>query len=127
MNIDFILFSFFQQLIKNYAQKSKNRESEKTYMELMSIPKANLIALLRQLIQKQKPTEAVIPGEGGDAEEGDRRENRERELDNCIEGPLMAEIAVAAREHQVRHQRNSDVQQEKHRPRKPRPPQAGIV
>lgn len=83
-------------------------EKEMAYIELVCITMADHIAVMAELVKEEEPAKAILLDEAREAEEGERSDNRERELHHHIIGAAMTGITSGASKDKMGKERDSD-------------------
>lgn len=65
-----------------------------TYIELRHVVGSHSFALIAELVEKEEPSETILPDEASEAEEGEGGDGGERDLHNAVVGPRVVAVAV---------------------------------
>lgn len=67
-----------------------------THIELSRVSISDRLALINELIEEQEPPKTVLPNEPGEADERQRGDAAERELNDAVVGPGVLAVAGGA-------------------------------
>ena len=100
---------------------------KRTHVELIGVASPNSGALIPKLIEEEEPSETKLANKSRETKKRKGSKAAERKLNPRIIRPRVMAIAVGASEHEVRHRRNHERENDEHRPRENRCPRAGLV
>jgi hypothetical protein len=98
-----------------------------THIELFRVSASDRLALIDELVEEQEPPKTVLPNETGEAEEGERGEAAERELNDAVVGPGVFAVAGGAGQQEMGDQGHNDREQHEHEPGETRRPRVRLV
>lgn len=102
-------------------------EGWETHIQLLRIPLSDDLALVAELIEEEKPSNAVLPDEIGETDEGEAGDGAEGELGDGVVGAVVEGVAVCAGEHEMGEAGDDNGEDDEDEPGEAGGPGVGLV